>query len=186
MKTSRLAVWTAVLIFALAICGGLGMGRKARAQTPVPPPPPSMTIPIPDDECVHLNGDGNGTPGRNGLGILGVPLQPSLNNMILQCQQLGYAGVHATLTEHWITEDCPFAAPPSYQEVAELFSSVHEVKRGLNWDWEGTPIPYCITAPGVLFGVAEGFSSGYLRPHGNITLTCCSECPPGIPGGQNN
>lgn len=181
MQTSRYAVWTAALTLGLAVGVGLGIGRTARAQTPVPPP--SIIVPIPSNECVQLVGDGYGTPGRNGLGILGVPLQPSLNSMILQCQQLGYAGVHATLSEHWITEDCPDAAPPSYDEVAELFSSVHYVKKGLNWDWEGTPIPYCITASGVLLGVAEGFSSGYLRPHGNITLTCCSECPPGIPGG---
>lgn len=178
MKTSRYATWTTALTLAIAVGGALGLSRTARADDPTPMHP--ITIPT---TCITIPG-GQGFPGRNGLGVLSIPIDPDTRAFIDQCA----VGIHANVVG-FKAYACDGST--NWREIGKLYSSVTYVKDGAgNWIWQGVPLPECFDAHTMTefqLGIADSWSTPLVRGSGTIVLTCCNTCTgdPGGPGQPN-
>lgn len=165
MKTSGYAWWTAALVLALTAGGGLGMTRTVKAgQTPG-----SYLLSIPID-CVNIPGN-PGMPGRNGLGVLSIPvpqaardfidedcngsvhaavLQPSIK----RCAGVGtYHPLYYLITDHWYVADLQFGET-----------------------WQATFLPPVSDFVGVDLALADStFNQDIRTVGGSILLTCAEQ-----------
>lgn len=173
MKTSGYALWTAALVLALAAGGGLGMSRKAQAQNY------GHVVNIPST-CIPVLGY-PGSPGRNGPGILTVPIDdPETQAFILGCS--GHK-VHAQVSQVNVTAKGCWPGNPNFLSMNQLISDWQWVVPPdpmSDWTWTYTPLGECVDFSGAAalqLAIASSWFGGQVHAlSGTITLTCCASC----------
>jgi len=190
MKTKPVLVLASVLALTVAVGHGLGSYREANAQSLTPPTPFPINI---SPECYHIDADCGGTPGRKGIGVLSVNFNqyPGAQAYLQMCQQLGFGGIHAQITQHGYTLD-PACGPRAtgLTEIWQLYSSISQGGYtdpfSLNRTWGGYPLTSCGVFQGFQIATVQASCPGFIKHWAKVELTCCLECqppPPPGPGG---